>query len=700
MSLRENYKCTQIRGINAWVMDGDLKSVTSNYLEFVAANLCVSRVMNDFYFSTSTGYIRNDAAPIIQTAPNVNQGHRLVTLATGDFNGSSYPIGGCGYFPGTTSSNISDGRWTQSQVNGFVKNQVHLVDVNFNELCLLCKVRILNDDGTESDYTPTSSADLVDKKIAQFGVIPYISNGSSRGADTSVRVIVLDEMSIGGYQWLGNPWRYDIVANGISGILAFGTTTQTYPSGGLNCHISYHYADTFDFDVASREFSWLMNYKELPYIEVDDMKHTYFTIDMVKDYLNNLGMYYTFVGKSASNSTLGSGCTDIEIFLPLRDSDGNPTGGSSSGSDIKNNPYADYTDISTIPNAYDPDGHYDPNDYTDDIEIGAPSLSAIGLFANYFEVSYNTVGLLNDFLWNTSDSKFEQIVKGLQMMGNPIDCIVNLKMYPFNLSEYGYGDTKEIVLGRTGTSIMARELPSNYNCVIDMGTVNFFNYFQNYLDYEPYTNAYLMLPYIGIVPISCKTFCGHDINVKYVIDVITGQCAAVISLVTNATSCIISTHKGYIAQDITVTADNSTQITKQVLNSAIDGVGQIGNIAAGAATGNVGGAISGASGLVSNAVNTSFDTSTITPTSKGSTTALIGTYLPQSAYLIVERPVESDAINFAEYNGYLVNSEFKMSRCHGFVSCANVIIDSSSDSIITDMEIKEIQSLLESGVYI
>lgn len=61
----------------------------------------------------------------------------------------------------------------------------------------------------------------------------------------------------------------------------------------------------------------------------------------------------------------------------------------------------------------------------------------------------------------------------------------------------------------------------------DTYTYNFNGmYFDSYLDYEPYTQINLLLPYVGMVPLRPSECVGGSVSVKYRFEAITGKCIA------------------------------------------------------------------------------------------------------------------------------------------------------------------------------
>ena len=175
---------------------------------------------------------------------------------------------------------------------------------------------------------------------------------------------------------------------------------------------------------------------------------------------------------------------------------------------------------------YDPN---DPNKYTDKISLNKPGLTTTGIFNRTFALTSSSIKSLADYLWNADETIFNEIVKGLSLMGgNPIDGLIDLRLYPFDVAaKTSGGNSKTIVVGRTDTKVAGLEI-NDYNAVLDLGSCTFYPYFGNFLDYEPFTSASLYIPYVGIVPISTSDFMGQTISCKMVVDITTGSCTAIV----------------------------------------------------------------------------------------------------------------------------------------------------------------------------
>lgn len=225
-------------------------------------------------------------------------------------------------------------------------------------------------------------------------------------------------------------------------------------------------------------------------------------------------------------------------------------------------------------------GKFDPNDYTDKIELTKPSLTTTGIFNRTFAMNSANINKLADFLWNSDETIFNEVVKGLALLGgNPIDGLIDLRLYPFDVAaKASQTGAQNIVVGRTDTKVTGIKI-NDYNAVLDLGSCSFYPYFNNFLDYEPFTSASLYIPYVGIVPISTANFMGKTISCKMVVDITTGSCTAVVF----ADNIPIIYKNGNIGVEIPMSGTNSAAYASRIMGGLTSAAT---DLTLGAATGN------------------------------------------------------------------------------------------------------------------
>lgn len=335
---------------------------------------------------------------------------------------------------------------------------------------------------------------------------------------------------------------------------------------------------------------------------------------------------------------------------------------------------------------YDPYKPVDPNDYTNKIDLNKPSLTTTGIFNRTFALTASSIKSLSDYLWNADETIFNEIVKGLSLMGgNPIDGLIDLRLYPFDVSaKTSGGNSKSIVVGRTDTKVNGLEI-NDYNAVLDLGYCTFYPYFGNFLDYEPFTTASLYIPYVGIVPISTADFMGQTISCKMVVDITTGSCTAIVF----ANDIPIIYKNGNIGVEIPMTGTNSAEYASRIAGGLTSGAT---DVTLGASSKSVGQVVSGVGSIVDSALsvnNTMYNTA-------GSSSPACGLWQPQNCYFIIQRPVPIVPENYGHTVGYACNYQAKISDCSGYTQTYNVDVSSIN---APESEKNAISEILNNGFY-
>ena len=388
---------------------------------------------------------------------------------------------------------------------------------------------------------------------------------------------------------------------------------------------------------------------------------------------------YGIVWSEVSHVGLDSNYTHIPKFV-----NGTSTSESTTGTDNANNPAYNWKN-SWSDAGYNPD-RTDPNKYTDKIELSKPARTTTGIFNRTFALNSVNVNQLAGYLWNADDTIFKQIVDGLSLMGgNPIDGIIDLRLYPFDVVTKSTNTAVEhIVVGRTDTKINGVKI-SNYNAILDLGSCTFFPYFGNFLDYEPFTTASLYVPYVGIVPISTADFMGQTISCKMVVDITTGSCTAVVF----ANDIPIIYKNGNIGVEIPMTGTNSAEYASRIMGGLTSGAA---DVALGATSKSVGQVVSGVGSIVDSALsvnNTMYNTA-------GSSSPACGLWQPQNCYFIIQRPVPIVPENYGHTVGYACNYQAKIGDCSGYTQTYNVDVSSIN---APESEKNAIAEILNSGFY-
>lgn len=413
------------------------------------------------------------------------------------------------------------------------------------------------------------------------------------------------------------------------------------------------------------------------------------TKKIIEEWANAFGLYWAEDLDTAETAYLGKDCTNPKVHLPVIDENGVTTGKSETGKNTTKLPQSGWTNPDDVFNKNNvrPD---DDNDYTTKQELNKPSVSPIGSFARTYAISGENVKLLSDKIWSGDDTAFKTFIDGLALMGeNPINSIIDIRFYPFEIPNLG--TSNKIVLGRNNTGIVGYPLSSVDNNIITFGTAKIMEKYNCFLDYPPYTKAELVIPNVGSIELDLTKVMGKNIKLQVIVDYVTGACTAVVF----ADNTIIHTLAGTIAIEVPITGTNSAQYASSVTNSLLSLPSSIGSAATGISSGNAAQAVSGITGTigaVGNIISTPLPIS-----SKNSATPMCSLFMPQYAYIRVTRPTFEEPDTYKSTFGYACNLTKRLGDMSGYAVCQNPIIENIS---ATSDEINTIIQYLESGVII
>ena len=440
---------------------------------------------------------------------------------------------------------------------------------------------------------------------------------------------------------------------------------------------TYYYANLGFIDLWNKTYFAINSDVYTGYLPVFD-----YSIENIHKLYSRMGTYYTFSENLAKQENLNQN----GIYCGIISDDGKITGKYSEGAENAKQIQTTWdTPTDWQDNPFNGISNTDPNNYTDKIDLNKPTLSNVNVFNRSFAVNANTVKNLADFLWNADETKFQEIVKGLALMGeNPMNGIIGLLLFPFNVALKNSATQAEpIVIGRTNTGVNGIKLTENVNSLIDLGECTFFTKFKNFLDYEPYTTAQLYIPYIGVVPVSTAEFMGHRISVKMIVDYTTGAGTAIVF----KDDIPFIYRNGVVGISIPMTGNDSASYANTVIGNVVSGaVGGVTSIA----SGNIGGVVSSAEKLYSG-----FATGTKYQEASASSPS-VATWQPQKCYFIIDRPILNVPDNYGRTIGFACEKTGKLSDFKGFTIVSNPEINFRC----TDNERQYMVNMLESGVFI
>lgn len=423
--------------------------------------------------------------------------------------------------------------------------------------------------------------------------------------------------------------------------------------------------------------------------------------------------------------TFATNFTDTDLYLPVIDDNGIAHGVYTHGTSNPNNTL--YVLDSVRGKDYDPTADVDENTYNN--ITGFNSISGGASMTRRYVLDKANVDLLADDLWTISGElatvqgnidyeHFQAKVIDNFLVTNPIDSIVSIKRFPFDVP-HTFSNTKELVkLGKNTATAQGYATYNVFNTVQFAG-VNIYKRFGGcFLDFEPYTSYEVYVPFCGTTSLKAADIVGHTLNIRLQIDLLTGTCTAYIM----ADSLVIETLTGSCGCDMQITGTDTTYT-----NSAINGALTNAKNAKADYVGQRYGAysVSGGMSFLTNPVKygmsvnsaeynrakAEYDLQHIQAPlhSMGTASALTGWYQEFNARLMIYYP-EGDAIistvppkladltSYGHTTGFATVQNKKLNNFAGLTVCSDVDLSGISQATATEKQM--IYNALIGGVYI
>lgn len=387
----------------------------------------------------------------------------------------------------------------------------------------------------------------------------------------------------------------------------------------------------------------------------------------------------------------------------------------------------------------------------DSDEIPEPSMPTISAqnsgLVTLFRPSIEQVNALGQYVWTHIDDFIANLQK---WVSNPVSYLVGFHVVPVVPS---VDEERNIYMGNFLTPISMPPCVSQWYTYY-FGSVQIVPYSGTYLDYTPYTKIQLFLPFIGSVSLNTDEVMGTLLGLKYRIDLLSGQCVAMLSV----NGSYLYQWTGECSSPIPLTGNDWSR----VYAAAVGAVGAVAGGAVGAYSGMGSGStlassardagiaslrtatqagnafsrlnkISGApamrermatvadmaienarraseqgdiiargrvagqiSSAVSGTVNSVMGAKQYISHS-GTVTGSAGMLGIKQPFVLIEYPNQSLAENYKHFVGYPSNISGKLSEFSGYTECEQVV---PSGFTGTDGELAEVLSLLKEGVYL
>ena len=268
-----------------------------------------------------------------------------------------------------------------------------------------------------------------------------------------------------------------------------------------------------------------------------------------------------------------------DLYFPIIDDNGITHGEYTHGSANLTNPFNDLKDVRE--KDYKPDENVDPNTYSDTTNWNNVNFQQA--FTKRYLLNASQVMDLATELWAAQSSKpadidYHNFAIDEYLTNNPIDTIVSLKYFPCTFTD----SIPSIVhLGKYTTNIAATGLATSVR-IIDFAPIECFPHFNDFRDYEPYTELAMYVPFCGTVKIPTAECMGNYVSVKLAIDTSTGAATGYVIVSKSGSGGIcVATCQGMAAIDIPVSGLQSANLANAVFNATANWTQtQVNNISA------------------------------------------------------------------------------------------------------------------------
>lgn len=316
----------------------------------------------------------------------------------------------------------------------------------------------------------------------------------------------------------------------------------------------------------------------------------------------------------------------------------------------------------------DDSGYSDDKDNDENDNDTSDVSSGIGVLTTTFKMTKDRLQQLGRFLWGSN------IFDNFSLIcNNPIENIISCKSIPLSLN----GTTQKIILGNVDTGVNGDKVSNNFT-VQNIGSIVISEKYHNFLDYSPYTNVIIYLPYVGFKELDTNLIMSKTLSISYTVDIITGGCLCQIK----SNNVKLYEFNGNIGIDIPITASNRAQVEAGYISSGI-------GIASSVASGNIVGAVTS---LINSAESQYHYASTSSPN------PMCVASTNRTCYVIIDRPTYQTLKSFNHTRGKKCYLTKTINKLKGYTICDEHM--DLSGIRATDSEKEELIKILSSGFFV
>jgi len=305
------------------------------------------------------------------------------------------------------------------------------------------------------------------------------------------------------------------------------------------------------------------------------------------------------------------------------------------------------------------------------------------------------------WLWVTyADATIDKI------LNNPFDGVIGAHELYATPNRGGRDNIRSAFLTCPTTADL---VPNRYS-EIDCGTVIVPEFYGNYLDYSPYSQAYIYLPFIGINEVSIDDIVGHAVNIRYRVDSYSGACIAMIFVAKDGYQNLCYQFAGSCSVEVPMAGGSQAAIKAGMMQAEAyaraamtSAAGHLFGGIGSALMGSLGGALSGIGGIANDYANAKAGVEAARVANKssvqhsgqfGASHGAMGQKIP---FIIIRNPIQVKVVNYNDDYGYPAHKRVIIGGCSGYLRVREVNVISAH---ATDDEKAAIEALLKNGVYV
>lgn len=346
--------------------------------------------------------------------------------------------------------------------------------------------------------------------------------------------------------------------------------------------------------------------------------------------------------------------------------------------------------------------------------------SGSGLIHVYNPTPGEFVGFGN-WLWVTyADATIDKI------WNNPFDGIIGAHELYATPQTDGRDNIRSGFLVCPVTSDLVRQRYTEIDC----GTVIVPEFYGNYFDYSPYSQAYIYLPFIGINEVSIDDIVGHAVNIRYRVDAYNGSCIAMIYVAKSGYRNLCYQFGGNCAVEVPLAGGSQAAIkagmlqaeaysraaiqSAQIQKTASIGSGILNGAAgssfAGPLAGIIGALAGGTSGYIQGSANVAAAklqgqamqeaaryANKSSVQHSGQFGASHGAMGLKNPFIMIRNPIQVKVVNYNNDYGFPAHKRVIIGGCTGYLRVREVNVISAH---ATNEEKRAIEEELKAGVYV